>query len=158
MKYSERKISVCILPLTLSRRRPLSYRNQTSFYMITASVLKGLKEDMVHMMTTKTKLHFTTKIIRGFPLFKSDMALRNARWIYNGMIPFRMVAPQHIYNDQLKVVAKTVAKHAHLNRPINIEIVNDHVVKGVIRWTCGGGRFYTKDAQCFRLGKFFQQS
>ena len=51
------------------------------------------------MMTTKTKLHFTTKIIRGFALSKSDMTLRNARRIYNGMIPLRMVAPQHIYND-----------------------------------------------------------
>ena len=29
-------------PLTLSRRRPLSHRNRTGFYMITASVLKGL--------------------------------------------------------------------------------------------------------------------
>ena len=28
--------------LTLSRRRPLSYRNQTDIYMITASVLQGL--------------------------------------------------------------------------------------------------------------------
>ena len=44
-----------VFHLTLSRRRPLSYRNQwsganqwTGFYMITASVLKGLKRRLWH--------------------------------------------------------------------------------------------------------------
>ena len=39
--------------LTLSWRRPLSYRNQwTGFYMITASVMKGLRKKLVFSLLT----------------------------------------------------------------------------------------------------------
>ena len=45
------------------------------------------------------------------------------------MVLFRKVAPQHTYCDWLKVVAKTVAKNAHQNQAIIIEIVKDrHLV------------------------------
>ena len=42
----------------------------------------------------------------------------------NGVALFRKVAP-HTYRDWLKVVAKTVAKNAHQNQTIIIEIVKD---------------------------------
>ena len=38
---------------------------------------------------------------------------RNARWIYDGMDLFRIVALRHTYRDWRKVVAKTIVKLAH---------------------------------------------
>ena len=40
-EIDKKNFLIYTVPLTLSRRRPLSYRNQ-GFYMITASVLKEL--------------------------------------------------------------------------------------------------------------------
>ena len=36
-----------------------------------------------------------------------------------------MAAPQYTCSNKLKIVAKVVAKNAHQNQTINIEIVND---------------------------------
>ena len=57
--------------------------------------------------------------MKDCPVSELDIALRNIRWIYHGMILFNMVGP-HTYRDWLKVVAKTVAIHLYQNQAINI--------------------------------------
>ena len=41
------------------------------------------------------------------------------------MTLFRIVAPRHIYCNYLKVMVRTVAKHAHLNQAINTQTVKN---------------------------------
>ena len=57
-----------------------------------------------------------------------------------------MVAPQHIYRDWLKVVAKTIAvKQDHQNQAITtqVEVFNDqHIKNNTMRLTRGVGEIY----------------
>ena len=51
--------------------------------------------------------------MKDFPLSKSDTVQRNTIWIYDEVTLFRMVTPKNTYRDLLKIVAKSVVKHAH---------------------------------------------
>ena len=73
---STKQICKAIFSLTLSWRRPLSYRNQsivcsanqwTGFYMITASVMKGLKKEFNSIITHHRKpyLAVLTGLVNG---------------------------------------------------------------------------------------------
>ena len=77
---------------------------------------------MIHFDIKKKKTTLRNQIIKDFPLSKSYIVPGNARSIYKWMILFCMGKPQHNYRDELEVVTKTVAKQAHQNQAINIEI------------------------------------
>ena len=61
-----------------------------------------------------------------------------------GLNEYISVAWRNIQCDYVKVAAKTVAKHTHLNQEINTEIVNNQYIKSGTGLTCGEGHITQK--------------
>ena len=82
---------------------------------------------VVHWDEKKNKATLRNQIIKDYPLPEPDIALRNVRWIHQGMILFCMVGPKNTYKF-LRVVAKSVAEHLYQNQAINIAILKDQYI------------------------------
>ena len=78
---------------------------------------------------SKQKQTLCNQIIKGFPLFKSDIVLRNTRWMYLGITLCHFSTPQYTYHDYLKVLVKPVSELTQQNQETDIDIVNDQHVK-----------------------------